>query len=210
MVLSKAFLAVMFFLSWLVNKDYDNLNSKQEKIIAISTVSIFLVLSCMIFIFSNVVSVSQEYIPAIVGGVLSLVMFVFTLFGYLRSPAWRYESFEYWQVFSLVFLLVSTVFFLPFLNLEYELALVFSVLAQALSYILLLVGFLISIYEIYSRETEYLNQLRKKNELLLKSKNSVEEAYMLLRKEKWQIARGKGKGSIEKILKNVIGEDNED
>jgi hypothetical protein len=52
------------------------------------------------------------------------------------------------------------------------------------------------------REQQYLESLRKKNELLLKSKNNIEEAYMLLRKEKWQIARGKGK--VKDILKNAI------
>jgi hypothetical protein len=62
----------------------------------------------------------------------------------------------------------------------------------------------------YSREAEYLNELKEKNETILKAKNSVEDAYLLLRKEKWDIARGKGKGELEDILKNVIEGKDED
>ena len=210
MVLSKFFLAVIFFLSYIVRKDYENPDEKKEKKISIVVVGVFLILITVFLLFTNVLSGYQEYVPAIVGGILSLVMLSFSIFGYWRSNQWKYEPFDYWIMFAMIFLLISSIFFLPFLNLEYRLLSIFSVLAQFLSYLLVLIGFLVSIYEMYSREAEYLNELKEKNETILKAKNSVEDAYLLLRKEKWDIARGKGKGELEDILKNVIEGKDED
>jgi len=190
MVLSKVFLAVIFFLSYIVRKDYENPDEKKEKRISIIIVSIFFVVITAFLLFTNVLSMYQEYLPAIVGGVLSLVMLSFSILGYWRANMWKYEAFEYWAMFSMIFLLISSIFFLPFLNLEYRLLSIFSIFAQFLSYILMLIGFLVSIYEMYSRETEYLKELKGKNETILKAKNSVEDAYLLIRKEKWQIAKG--------------------
>jgi hypothetical protein len=210
MVLSRFFLAVIFFLSYIVRKDYENPDEKKEKRISIVIVGIFLVLITIFLLFTNVLSMYQDYLPAIVGGILSLVMLAFSVFGYWKANVWKYEAFEYWTMFAIIFLLISSIFFLPFLNLEYRLLSIFSVLAQFLSYVLMLVGFLVSIYEMYSRETEYLEELKEKNESILKAKNSIEDAYLLLRNEKWEIARGKGKGKMEGILKDVIEGKNED
>ena len=210
MVLSKFFLSVIFFLSYIVRKDYENPDEKKEKRISIIIVSIFILVITVFLLFTNVLSMYQDYLPAIVGGVLSLVMLSFSIFGYWRANIWKYESFEYWAMFSMIFLLISSIFFLPFLNLEYRLLNIFSILAQFLSYILMLIGFSVSIYEMYSREAEYLKELKKKNETILKAKNSVEDAYLLLRNEKWEIARGKGKSKMEGILKDVIDSKDED
>lgn len=210
MVLSKSFLAVIFFLAYLVRKDYDNPNNKEEKFISLGVVTFFVILISIFLFFTDALSDYQEYAPAVIGGILSMVMFTFSIFGHLRGPGWKYDTFEYWQIFSIVFLLISTIFFLPFLNLEYDLMILFSVLATFFSYVLLLIGFLVSIYEMYSRESEYLQELRKKNELLLKSKNRVEDAYMILREEKWKIAKGRGGDRVEGILDDVMGGGDED
>jgi hypothetical protein len=202
MVLSNGFLSVIFFISYLVRKDYNNENSKQEKGIALGIVSVFVILVSIFLLFTNILSGYQGYLPAVVGGLLSMLMAIISIFGYWKSNTWKYEAFEYWLLFALIFVLISNIFFLPILNLEYDLMIKFSVFARFMSYVLLLIGFLVSVYEMSMREQQYLESLRKKNELLLKSKNNIEEAYMLLRKEKWQIARGKGK--VKDILKHAI------
>jgi hypothetical protein len=210
MVLSKGFLALIFFLSYLVRKDYENSNSRKEKVVYLVVVSLFVILATIFFFFTDIFNGYQEYLPAVLGGVLSMLMFLFTIIGYWRANTWKYEALEYWQIFSLIFLLLSTIFFLPFLNLEYDLMMKFSVFATFSSYILMLVGFLVSIKEMYEREVEYRESLKSKNEMLLKTKNSVEEAYLLIRKEKWQIAKGKGSEKVEGILRDVIGGNYED
>lgn len=203
MVLSMSFLAVIFFLSFLVRKEREKGGEKKEKVVYISIVSSFVLMFGIFTLFTNIFSSYHEYVPALIGGILSMLMFVLSILGYWRANTWRYGSFEYWQLFSLIFLLISTIFFLPFLNLEHDLAMKFSVFARFFSYIAMLVGFLVSIYELYDREQDYLRELKEKNELLLKTKGSVEEAYMMLRNEKWDMMREK-KGKIDSILQDVI------
>jgi hypothetical protein len=197
-VLSRSFTALIFFLSYLVYRDYENLNSKKEKVAALLVVLILAVLISFAVFFTNVLSGHQQYIPAVVGGILSMVMILFSIFGYLRGKVWRYESLEYWLIVSISFSFLSTIFYLPFLNLEYDLMMGLSSLAMLFSYMFLFIGFLASIFEMYLRESEYLKKLKETNELLVKSKNCVEEAYLKLREEKME------------LLKKGLGEDDED
>jgi hypothetical protein len=192
-VLSRSFTALIFFLSYIVARDYENVNSKREKGIALLIVSIFVVLISFFVLFTNVLSGYQQYLPAVVGGILSMLMMSFSIFGYLRGKVWRYEALEYWTIVSISFALLSTIFFLPFLNLEYDLMMGLSSLAMLLSYIFLFIGFLMSIYEVYQRESEDLKKLKEANKLLLKSKSSVEEAYLKLRTEKMELVKNQSK-----------------
>jgi hypothetical protein len=189
MVLSKSFLALIFFLSWFVRKDYENKDSGKEKVLILSILFIFITVISIFLLFTNVLSSLSEYVPALIGGILSLLLFIFSIFGYVRNNVWKYEAFEYWLIFSIVFLLISSIFFLPLLNLEYNLMMIFSVFARFLSYIAILIGFLVSIYELYNREFEYMEELKEKNSQLVRAKNSVEEAYMVLRNEKLSLKK---------------------
>lgn len=204
MVLAKTFLSIILFLSWFVRKDYEHENSDKEKIIALSVILLFLFAISAFVMFVNVPGGLQDHIPALIGGVLSMLLLLLGIIGYLRTNIWKYESFEYWVIFSMIFLLISTIFFLPFLNLEHELTMIFSVLARFLSYLFILIGFLVSIHEIYAREIEYLEELKEKNEILSKTRNSMEEAYMLLRKEKWDIFKSRGEAIEDSILKDIV------
>jgi len=204
MILSKGFLSATLFLSWFVRKDYENPNSGKEKGIYLGIIFLFVLIISAFLLFTNVMEGSREYVPAIIGGVLSMLLLLLGIVGYLRSRNWVYDLFEYWLIFAMIFLLISTIFFIPFLNLEYDLMIKFSVFARFFSYILMLIGFLVSIYEMYRSEAEYLEVLKKKNEQLIKTKNSVEEAYLLIRKEKWDIAKGGTDTKASKILEGII------
>jgi uncharacterized membrane protein len=204
MVLSKSFLAVIVFLSWFVRKDYENPDSGKEKNIFLGIVFLFVLIIVVFLFFTNTLSGFQEYVPALIGGILSMLLFLLSIFGYWRGKAWRYESFEYWLIFSIIFLLISSVFFIPLFNLEYDLMMIFSVFARFLSYFFLLIGFLVSIYELYKREIEYLEELREKNSQLVIAKNSVEEAYMMLRTEKWDLAKESKKSQKDGILQDIL------
>ncbi|MCD4756087.1 hypothetical protein K8R20_00500 [bacterium] len=204
MVLSKSFLAVVIFLSWFVRKDYEKTDGGKEKYLYLGIVFLFGAVLVGFLFFTNVFDSYQEYIPALVGGVLSMLLFILSILGYWKEKAWKYETFEYWLIFSLVFLLLSTIFFVPLLNLEYVLMMKFSIFAKFFSYIFMLIGFLTSIYEMYRREAGYLEELKRKNIELMQTKNLIEEAYMLIRKEKWDLVKeGKG-GKKGSILQDII------
>lgn len=130
------------------------------------------------------------------------MLYVLTLVAYIRSSGMYYRNFDFWLIFSLTFAILSQIFYLPFLNIEYYLMLNLSTLAKFLSYTVLLVGFLHSIYEMYKSEESVQKELVKKNLVLTETKKKVEEAYMVLRSEKWEL--GKKKGSADKILKDIL------
>jgi predicted histidine transporter YuiF (NhaC family) len=77
-----------------------------------------------------------------------------------------------------------------------------SVWARFFAYIGLLTGFLNSIYVMFRKEIEIQKELAEKNKQLDETKAKVEEAYLMLRQEKWDMARSKG--SVDKILKDVL------
>jgi hypothetical protein len=189
MILSNIFLALVIFFSWFVRKDYQKGNTVKERIVFLSIFFLFLLVLGFFAFFTELLSGYQEYVPALVGGILSMLLYVLSILGYVRSNSWKYESFDYWLIFSIVFILISTFFFVPLFNLEYDLALKFSTFAKLFSYIFLLIGFLVSIYEMFNREMEYLEELKSKNEQLLLAKNKVEEAYMVLRNEKLELKK---------------------
>lgn len=191
MVLSQGFLSILLFLSWFVRKDIDNSDIKKERLIYLVILFLFVILIGVFLLLVNGMEDTQDYLPALIGGILSMLISTLSILGYFRSRTWVYDTFEYWLMFSLVFLLISSIFFLPLFNLEYDLLIKFSVFAKFLSYIFILVGFLVSIYEMYRREISYLEDLKYKNEQLLASKNAVEDAYMILREEKIKLRESK-------------------
>lgn len=77
-----------------------------------------------------------------------------------------------------------------------------STIAKFISYLVLLVGFLYSIYEMYKSEEDTQRELTRRNLLLTETKKKVEEAYMILRDEKWAIT--KSKDSVDEILKDIL------
>jgi hypothetical protein len=191
MILSQTFLSILLFISWFVRKDIDNPDIKKERLIYLVIIFLFVILISVFLLLVNGLDGMQDYLPALIGGILSTIIFTFSIIGYLRSRTWVYDSFEYWLIFSLVFLLTSSIFFLPLFNLEYDLLIKFSVFAKFGAYIFILVGFLVSIYEMYLREISYLEDLKLKNEQIITSKNAVEEAYMTLREEKIKLRDSK-------------------
>ena len=79
-----------------------------------------------------------------------------------------------------------------------------STLSKLISYVVLLIGFLQSIYEMYKREEEVQRELERKNYLLKMTKEKVEEAYMVLREEKWNISKTGKKKATDKIFKDIL------
>ena len=76
-----------------------------------------------------------------------------------------------------------------------------STWAHFIAYIGILVGFLNSVYMMYQKEKEIQQELEEKNILLDKTKAKVEEAYLTLREEKWELVNKKG--GLGSILKDI-------
>ncbi len=197
-VLSRSFLALLLFLSWFVKRSDEKMSNKKKRrqellIMAIVAICFFLFLGVFVFLMLRGVTV-DSFIVVIVG-LLSLMLLILALLGYLFNRGWLYEDFNYWIIFMLCFLVLSQVFYLPLFNLEYTNMVNLSVWARFFAYLGLLVGFLNSIYVMYRREKETQLELEE-------TKSKVEEAYLVIQKEKWDLVRGKG--TVDKRLKEVV------
>ncbi len=201
-VFSRVFLALIFFLSWIFVREEHRKKSMNERFVLVAILLLFTVFIILISIFSRIFNHQREYIFAIVGQTVAMMIYILTLIGYIRSRGIYYRSFDFWLIFSLTFAILSQIFFLPFLNIEYYLMLNLSTIAKFISYLVLLVGFLYSIYEMYKSEEDTQRELTRRNLLLTETKKKVEEAYMILRDEKWAIT--KSKDSVDEILKDIL------
>ena len=199
-VISQLFLSLLMFVSWFVGRDKKK-SKKTENTIMFVDIGIFVLFIGAMVYLAVYTPVSETLLVTILG-LVSLMFLTLTVLGYLFKRNWKYDNFDYWILFCLVFAIVAQIFYLPFLNLEYENMVNISSWARFFSYLGLLAGFLNSIYELYQREVDIQKELAKKNVLLKETKSKVEEAYMFLRKEKWDIT--KKKGVADKILKDIV------
>ena len=201
-VLSRVFLALIFFLSWIYTNEEQKEKKLDDKVVLVGILIVFSVFVAILSLFSQIFADFSEYTFAIVIQTIALMVYILTLIGYLRGKGMYYRSFDFWILLSLSFGILSQIFFLPFLNIEYYLMLDLSTLAKFLSYTTLLFGFLYSIYEMYKSEEMAQKELIRKNLILSETKKKVEEAYMILRNEKWALT--KQSGSADKILKDIL------
>ena len=204
MVLSRVFLSLIFFLSWFLMKEEKRVRGIKEKIAFASLLGAISVFTVVISLFTNLFVGLESYIFAIVMQTISLMIYLLTLIGYTKEEGMYYRNFDFWLIFSITFGILAQIFFLPYLNIEYELMLNLSTLAKFVSYFVLLIGFLFSIYEMYKSEERVQKELKRKNLLLSMTKRKVEEAYMILREEKWKLSKEQKKKTTDKIFKDIL------
>jgi len=201
-ILSRAFLSLILFFSWVFRKkDSKKEKSKwNEKKIMLFVAGIFVLFSGIIasLVLSNVI---EDSLWVVFAGIITFMFLLLSFIGYMFQKEWQYDNFHFWLIFAISFLLLSQIFFLPFLNLEYYNMMNLSIWAKFFAYVALLVGFLNSIYELYQKEVLIQKELEKKNKLLDETKKKVEEAYLVIRKEKWDLVRGEKKTSKKRKKK---------
>lgn len=204
-VVSRVFLSIIMFLSWLLMREEYRERRVSERLAFVGVAVGISATVVLVSLYTQLFAGMQEYMFAIIGQTLALLIYILALAGFGRSRGFCCRNFDFWVVFSLVFSIISQIFFLPYLNLEYDLALNLATLAKFISYVLLLFGFLHSVYEMYKREEEIQRELAKKNVILNETKKKVEESYMLLRQEKWKLT--KEKESDDGIMRDILSND---
>ncbi len=187
-ILSKTFLSLLLFSSFFFGTYTGENQSKKSRVFGIFF--IFLLFSSLIVYLVFGQHFNEEYM-AIILSVTGFIFLLVSLLGYFFRKDWKYEDIDFWVIFAISFFLLSQIFYIPFLNLEVEHMVNLSVLAQFFGYIALLFGFLNSIRELYLKEIENQKEIEY-------TKKKVEEAYMTLRNEKWNlIGTKKGKKDEE-------------
>lgn len=204
MVFSRLFLSIIFLLSWIFLKEEKRVRGKREKVAFLGLLFAISLFTIAVTFFTSFFDGFESYHFAISMQTVALMTYLVTLVGYTRDEVISYRKFDFWIIFSLVFSILSQIFYLPYLNIEYELMLNLSTLAKFISYFVLLIGFLCSIYEMYKREEQVQKEIERKNSLLKLTKQKVEEAYMVLREEKWKISKESKRKDTDKIFKDIL------
>jgi PAS domain S-box-containing protein len=168
-IASRLFLSVLMFVSWLLWFRHRNDASfrPNTKIVmagtALATISSFLFMASVplpsITIAGGAVSRPAELVPAI--------FFLMALAGYLYKGAWRDDQFEHWLVLSLIVGVATQTAFMPFSSHLYDTQFNLAHLLKKLSYILVLIGLLVSLYQTY-KELQAEVQKRKQGEIALR------------------------------------------
>ncbi len=153
-IASRQLLAVMLFLSW-----YSWLREQRsgpEGVINVRTIyagTAGLTGACLLFF--ALTPLPLAYFP---GGFLHrpeelmpALFFAAALIGYLRKGLWREDSLEYWLVLALIVSLVAQLVFMPYSEQLFDLNFNVAHLLKNLSYICVLVGLLIGMYETFQK-----------------------------------------------------------
>ena len=150
-IASRLFLSVLMFVSWLLwfrHRNDASLRPNTAIVMvgaAVATIASFLFFATVplpaISIEGAIVARPVELLPAI--------FFFAALIGYLNKGGWRDDQFEHWLVLSLIVGVATQTVFMPFSEHLYDAEFNLAHLLKKLSYILVLIGLLASLYQTY-------------------------------------------------------------
>ncbi|WKJ91186.1 diguanylate cyclase [Methylomonas montana] len=178
---SRLFLAILMFVSWLLWFKHRGDMTSAPKTKTVFTATALATL-CLFLFFLVVPLPRYSFEEVIVHRPFELVPAMFlllALIGYLYKGDWRHDSFDHWLVLSLIVGLATQTAFMPFSDQLYDTEFNLAHLLKKTSYLLVLIGLLISLYQTYQQlraETEK----RRRGELLL-----LERAEALTKSESW-------------------------
>lgn len=180
-IASRLFLASFMFLSWLLwylHRDDDDFLQSHRKVFwltGLATLACFLIFSVAPLpqfpIDGSLIHRPLELLPAL--------LFLCALLGYLFKGAWKYNDFEHWLVLSLIVGLATQSIFMPFSHSLNDTEFNLAHLLKKVSYVLVLTGLLISLYQTYkSLQKETRRRIEIEEELRL-------DAVALAKSEQW-------------------------
>lgn len=178
---SRLFLSILMFVSWLLwFKHRGDINSAPKaKTVFVATA---LATQCL-FLFFLMVPLPRYYFEEVIVHrpfeLVPAVFFLLALIGYLYKGDWRDSSFDHWLVLSLIVGMATQTAFMPFSDQLYDTEFNLAHLLKKASYLLVLTGLLISLYQTY-QQLQAETEKRRRGELLL-----LERAEALAKSERW-------------------------
>ncbi len=169
-VASRQFLAIFLFLSWLAWLREQRIGEKgqfNELSVYVFT-GFFTLLSFAFFAFAPL---PRAYYPELMlhrpEELLPALFFLAALVGYLHKGDWKHDVFEHWLVISLVVSVIGQAVFMSFSGSLFDLEFDIAHLLKKVSYICVLTGLLMSMFNAF-------RQLEKRGDTLSKAKEEVE------------------------------------
>ncbi len=180
-IASRLFLSVLMFVSWLLwFKHRDEANFAPNTWVVFGTTSLATLCS---FLFFCIVPLPQYYFEEIIFHrpfeLIPAILFFMALSGYLYKGDWRHDSFDHWLVLSLIVGLATQTVFMPYSDHLYDTEFNVAHLLKKASYLLVLTGLLISVYQSY-QDLKAETEKRANAEHL-----ALERAEALAKSESW-------------------------
>lgn len=161
-VASRQFLSIVMFLSWLAWRREEKLGDAgkiSERAVYLST-AIFTLVSFCFFAF---VPLPRAYYPEIMfhrpEEFAPALFFMLALIGYLKKGQWRSDAFEYWLVLSLLVGFLGQAFFMSHSSVLFDFDFDVAHSMKKVSYLLVLSGLLISMFQAFKREEKTVREL---------------------------------------------------
>ena len=162
-IASRLFLSILLALSWLAWRREEKIGEAgvidRRPIYAI--VGFVMLGSFALFAF---VPMPRAYYPELFfhrpEELLPAGFFLVALLGYLAKGHWKHDEFEHWLVLSLIVAFMGQAMFMSFSGRLFDLEFDAAHTLKKLSYILVLAGLLISMYQLFKREEKQNIQLQ--------------------------------------------------
>ena len=162
-VASRLFLSVMLWLSWLawrMEQRKGEAGRVREPVVYLAS-AVLCVASFILFAF---VPLPRAYYPEFVfhrpEEFIPALFFLLALIGYLRKGEWRTESFDHWLVLSLMIGFLSQAAFMSFSGGLFDVEFDAAHTLKKVSYVCVLVGLLISMFETFRQVEEQTDVLQ--------------------------------------------------
>jgi len=160
---SRYFLSINMFVSWFFWKAKEKYGKKWELLptTVYISVGIYTIVS---FIFFAFYSLPRAYYSGFFGRPQeygAALFFLMALIGYLHKGGWKENSFEHWLVLSLIVGFISQAVFMPFSFQLFDFQFDWAHLLKKLSYIFVLIGLFINMYQVFKKEGDFTKKLRR-------------------------------------------------
>ena len=176
---SRYFLGVMMLISWLAWRREKKLGSELGAISAKSAYTITGVFTVTAFLFFIFYPLPQAYYPELFFGrpeeFGAAALFLAALIGYLRKGLWKTDKFEHWIVYSLIIGLMGQLLFMSSSHQLFDSMFDMAHLLKKASYLAVLSGLLIAMYQLFTEADCAKEILAKQNQDLSQAKQSAEE-----------------------------------
>lgn len=170
---SRNFLALFFCLTWAYwrtqNNDETRENHKQNRL---TLLAVCATLACALF-FAYVPLGAAHYPDLLFKRPQELItglFFAVALALYLKKQFWRSRSLDHWLILALIVNVFCQLVFMPFSAQLFDAPFILAHLLKLTSYILVLVGFMTDVREMWKRETE-MNQVIRDSSIRLAQKS---------------------------------------
>jgi len=164
-IASRLFLAAFLFWSYY--------SFQYQKKIKYNIQNVYLytsILTFTTFIFFAFIPLPRAYYPELFfhrpEELLPAVFFALALWGYYKKGGWKTDSFEYWLVISLIVSLISQLVFMTFSHHLFDVKFDIAHLLKKISYICVLTGLFISLFNLYTRVKNQAQELIKQRSIL--------------------------------------------